>query len=153
MIRRIGALGPLLLAVTTACATLGISDHPRHGAIVQVLDEQAEAWNRGDLEGFMEGYWRSPELVFTSGGRVQRGWWTTLDRYRASYGESAEGMGTLSFRDIEVHGVDDDAAWAMGRWRLERDGGATGGVFTLVFRRIAGEWKIVHDHTSVGPGE
>lgn len=122
-------------------------------AIADVLEDQAEAWNRGDLEAFMDGYWRDEGLVFTSGGRVQRGWRTTLERYRASYGESPASMGRLSFDDLEVHALQPDAAWVLGRWRLERAGGETGGVFTLVFRRIDGEWKIVHDHTSVSPRE
>lgn len=119
--------------------------------ILRVLDDQTAAWNRGDLEEFMAGYWRSPDLVFTSGGKVQRGWRTTLDRYRATYGGSPESMGRLSFHDVEVHPLGDDAAWALGRWDLERTGGDLGGVFTLVFRRIDGDWKIVHDHTSVTP--
>lgn len=119
-------------------------------AIESVLDAQAEAWNRGDLDAFMEGYWRSPDLVFTSGGAVQRGWQTTLDRYRASYGTSPETMGRLAFSDLEVHPLGPGAAWALGRWDLERDGQTTGGVFTLVFREIGGAWRIVHDHTSTG---
>lgn len=122
---------------------------PARGAILEVLDRQAAAWNRGDLEGFMADYWRSPELVFTSGGRVQRGWQTTLDRYRATYGGSTETMGTLAFHDVTIHPLARDAAWVLGYWELDRGGEEIGGVFTLVFRRLDGEWKIVHDHTSV----
>ena len=113
-----------------------------------VLEEQVRAWNRGDLEAFMEGYWRSPELVFTSGGRLQRGWQTTLDRYRQTYGESPETMGRLSFSDLEVHPLGPESAWVLGRWALTGDGGERGGVFTLVLRRIDAGWVIVHDHTS-----
>lgn len=119
-------------------------------SILEVLDRQAAAWNRGDLDAFMADYWRSPDLVFTSGARIQRGWQTTLERYRATYGGSTETMGRLSFSDVTVYPLDDDAAWVLGRWRLERDSGPAGGVFTLVFRRMDGEWKIVHDHTSAG---
>lgn len=121
-------------------------------AVVAVLDEQVAAWNRGDIEAFMDGYWQSPELIFTSGGRVQRGWRTTLERYRATYGTSRESMGTLSFYDLEVHALADDAAWALGRWAL-RGREDVSGVFTLVFRRLDGDWRIVHDHTSVTPGD
>lgn len=121
-------------------------------AITAVLEDQAAAWNRGDLVAFMEGYWRSPDLVFTSGGRVQRGWQTTLDRYRATYGEAPATMGRLAFRDLEVHSLSDRAAWVMGRWSLVLEGTERGGVFTLVFRQIDGEWRIVHDHTSADPG-
>lgn len=118
-------------------------------AIHEVLDRQAAAWNRGDLDGFMADYWQSPDLVFTSGGRVQRGWQTTLERYRATYGGSTATMGTLSFRDVTVHPLSSDAAWVLGYWELDRRDAEVGGVFTLVFRRFDGEWKIVHDHTSV----
>jgi ketosteroid isomerase-like protein len=121
-------------------------------AIERVLTEQAAAWNRGDLQAFMDGYWRSPELVFTSGGNVQRGWQTTLDRYVASYGTSPETMGRLTFSELEIHPLGDGAAWALGRWRLEYDGAESpGGVFSLVFREIDGRWLIVHDHTSSDP--
>ena len=123
-------------------------------ALRQVLEDQAAAWNRGDLDAFMEGYWRSEDLVFTSGGRVQRGWQTTLDRYRETYGSSPETMGRLTFSDLEVHSLGDDAAWVLGRWALAFDDGSSpGGVFTLVFRRIDGRWLIVHDHTSSDPPE
>ena len=119
-------------------------------AILAVLDEQAEAWNRGDLEAFMEGYWQSSDLVFTSGGRIQRGWQTTLDRYRATYGNSPSTMGGLSFYDVEIHPMG-DSAWVLGRWSLDRAHEDLGGVFTLVFRLVRGEWVIVHDHTSSNP--
>lgn len=149
----------LIVAVTavgalTACAVTrnpNISGEARgstKSAIAKVLDTQVEAWNRGDLETFMEGYWKSPELVFTSGGRVQRGWQTTLDRYRAAYGERTETMGRLMFTDLEVHELERESAWALGRWRLETDAELRGGVFSLVFRRIDGRWLIVHDHTT-----
>ncbi|MFN2384335.1 MAG: nuclear transport factor 2 family protein [Gemmatimonadota bacterium] len=119
-------------------------------AVVEVLDDQVAVWNRGDIEAFMQGYWESPELVFTSGGHVQRGWRTTLERYRATYGSSRESMGTLSFHHLEVHSLADDVAWALGRWAL-RGREDMGGVFTLVLRRIDGDWRIIHDHTSVTP--
>jgi ketosteroid isomerase-like protein len=115
--------------------------------IEALLAEQAEAWNRGDLEGFMEGYLRSPELSYTAGGAVHRGWDELLERYRRAYGEG-EAMGLLTFEDLEVHPLSADAAWALGRWRLELAADTLGGAYTLVLRRVAGEWKVVHDHTS-----
>lgn len=143
----------MLTAVAAACATGGEAAdraaNPRP-AIECVLDEQVAAWNRGDLEAFMDGYWRSPDLVFTSGGNVQRGWQTTLDRYRATYGNSTETMGRLAFSDLEVHPLGDGAAWALGRWALDNAGRKIGGVFSLVFREVDGRWVIIHDHTSVG---
>lgn len=131
-----------------ACGTSG-GERDSAGAIGRVLDEQVAAWNRGDLDAFMDGYWRSPDLVFTSGGNVQRGWQTTLDRYRASYGTSPETMGRLTFSDLEVHPLGDGAAWALGRWALDNDGETMGGVFSLVFREVDGRWVIIHDHTSL----
>ena len=156
-----------LCLVPTACALNIASPHTdpteeserdlfaeQRGAIVVVLDTQAAAWNRGDLEGFMDGYWRSPELIFTSGGRIQRGWQTTLDRYVATYGNATETMGNLTFSDLEVRPLGNDSAWALGRWRLERDGQEPiGGVFSLIFRNVDGEWLVVHDHTSLAPAE
>jgi uncharacterized protein (TIGR02246 family) len=151
---RAALLWLLLATAAGACATAGgggdgAANDPR-AAIERVLEAQVAAWNRGDLDAFMDGYWRSPDLVFTSGGAVQRGWQTTLDRYRASYGTSPETMGRLTFSDLEVHPLGPGAAWALGRWGLEHgDGGKVGGVFSLVFREIDGRWVIVHDHTSV----
>lgn len=142
----------LLGAMLTACATGGAgggAGPPPEDGVRVVLEDQVAAWNRGDLQGFMEGYWRSPDLTFTSGGTVRRGWRTTLDRYRETYGGRAETMGRLSFSDLEVHPLGTDAAWVLGRWRLAfADGDTAAGVFTLVFRRLDGAWRIVHDHTS-----
>ena len=116
-----------------------------------VLDAQVEAWNRGDLEGFMAGYWRSPDLVFCSGATVTRGWDETLARYRERYQSEGREMGRLRFDGIEVIPLGEDAALARGAWRLTmRDGQQPHGLFTLLLRRIDGAWRIVHDHTSSG---
>lgn len=153
---RAAALAALVLcaAGAAACASRG-SGAPgaadARAAITAVLERQVDAWNAGDLEAFMDGYWRSPDLVFTSGGEVQRGWQTTLDRYRAAYGGSPETMGRLSFSDLEVHPLGPGAAWVLGRWGLAGERPA-GGVFSLVFREIDGRWVIVHDHTSSSGG-
>ena len=115
-----------------------------------VLDEQVVAWNRGDIEGFMGGYLRSDELVFTSGGRVRRGWDTTLGKYRERYGNAPETMGRLEFGDVEIHMLGTDAAWLLGRWSLTwPDATTEGGIFTLVMKKTGDGWKVVHDHTSV----
>ena len=129
-------------------AAEGAAADPRP-AIERVLDEQVAAWNRGDLDAFMEGYWRSPDLVFTSGGNVQRGWQTTLDRYRATYGTSPETMGRLTFSDLEVHPLGAGVAWALGCWALDKSGETMGGIFSLIFREVDGRWVIIHDHTSL----
>lgn len=117
-------------------------------AVRALLARQVDAWNRGDLEGFMAGYWRSPEMRFASGGSVRQGWQAALDAYRAGYPDRAA-MGTLTFSDLDVQPLGSDRALAFGRWTL---GGLPGeppsGLFTLVLQRMPQGWRIVHDHTS-----
>src|SRR5918912_544787 len=88
-------------------------------AVRTVLDAQVAAWNRGDIEGFMDGYWRSAETVFISGDTVTHGWQTVLDRYKKGY-DTREKMGTLTFSELEIKVISKDAAVAMGRWQLVR---------------------------------
>jgi ketosteroid isomerase-like protein len=114
-----------------------------------VLGKQVEAWNRGDLEAFMAGYWNSPDLVFQSGATITRGWPATLERYRRRYQAEGKEMGRLRFEELDVQPLSPDAAFVRGRWHLTmKDGTQPGGLFTLLLRRFNGEWKIVHDHTS-----
>jgi len=122
-------------------------------AIRHLLERQANAWNRGDLDAFMAGYWKSPDLVFTSGGHIRRGWETTLEAYRKHYGSDKTSMGKLEFSDLEVHRLGPRAAWVLGHWKLTRASGTSGGVFTLILRRFPAGWRIVHDHTSVLPAQ
>jgi beta-aspartyl-peptidase (threonine type) len=114
--------------------------------IPAIIARQADAWNRGDIDGFMDAYWRSPELTFSSGGTVVRGWDGTLDRYRRRYPDR-KAMGQLKFFNLELIPLGRDAALVLGKWRLDR-ADAVGGTFTLIWRRIDGRWVIVHDHTS-----
>ena len=138
-------------AAATALASIAFGEEPGAPAVRSVLDAQVEAWNRGDLEGFMAGYWRSPELVFCSGATVTRGWDETLARYRSRYQSEGREMGRLRFAGIEVIPLGADAAFARGAWRLQmRDGKQPHGLFTLLLRRLDGSWRIVHDHTSSG---
>jgi beta-aspartyl-peptidase (threonine type) len=118
-------------------------------AVRAVLDAQVEAWNRGDLEGFMAGYWRSPDLVFCSGATVTKGWDATLARYRKRYQSEGREMGKLRFEGIEVLELGQDAAAVRGAYRLRMsDGKEPHGLFTLLLRLEAGAWHIIHDHTS-----
>src|SRR5438552_9704127 len=138
----------LLLLVCNGCAH--ISSKPAVGAEQQVravLDAQVHAWNAGDLSGFMEGYARSDRTRFQSGGDVSLGWQTVFDRYQKRYGDRAS-MGVLKFSEVEVTVLAPDAAFAVGRWRLERAQDAPTGLFTLLFRRKSAGWRIVQDHTS-----
>ena len=116
-------------------------------AVRQALEAQVAAWNRGDIEGFMEGYARSSDIVFVSGDEVRRGWQTVLERYKKSYDSRAK-MGTLAFTELEVTPISRDAAVALGRWQLTRAGDKPHGRFTLLLRRTPQGWRIVHDHTS-----
>lgn len=136
--------------VLSALAGLAPAQAGAHEAAVRaVLDKQVEAWNRGDLEGFMAGYWNSPGLVFQSGDKRTQGWPATLERYRLRYQGQGKEMGRLRFDDLDVEVLGPDAAFARGRWHLVmKDGSEPNGLFTLLLRRIGGEWKIVHDHTS-----
>src|SRR5881275_943364 len=112
-----------------------------------VLSAQQEAWNRGDVEEFMNGYWRSEETVFVSGDEVTRGWQKVLDRYKRNYSDRAK-MGTLTFSNLEITSLSNDSAVALGVWKLKRANDEPHGRFTLIFRRLPAGWRIVHDHTS-----
>ncbi len=146
---RVAALA-FAVAAASAGASSGSPAEVAAGARA-VLDAQVEAWNRGDLEGFMVGYWRSPDLVFCSGATVTKGWDETLARYRKRYQSEGREMGRLRFDGVEVIPLGEDAALARGAWRLSmRDGQQPHGLFTLLLRRLDGGWRIVHDHTSSG---
>ena len=115
--------------------------------ISAVLKMQQDAWNRGDIDAFMEGYWRSDETVFVSGDEVTRGWQKVLDRYKKKYSDR-EKMGALTFSDIEITPLSADSAVALGAWKLKRVQDEPHGRFTLIFRRFPEGWRIIHDHTS-----
>jgi beta-aspartyl-peptidase (threonine type) len=120
-------------------------------AIRAVLDRQVAAWNRGGLEAFLSGYWNSPDLTFFSGATVVRGWQPTLERYRRRYQSDEHQMGKLAFSDLQIEMLGPAGAFVRGRWRLQMpDGKQPNGLFTLIFRRFANGWKIIHDHTSAG---
>src|SRR5580700_3160442 len=118
-------------------------------AVERVLHTQQEAWNRHDLEGFMAGYWNSPELTFFSGAKETNGWQATIDRYLTTYSSPGHEMGKLEFSGLRVEVLGQDAAFVRGSWKLAMSDGKTPhGLFTLVFRKFPEGWKIVHDHTS-----
>jgi len=118
-------------------------------AVTQVLGSQMKAWNNHDLDAFMAGYWKSPELTFFSGVDEQRGWQATMDRYKATYQTPGHEMGKLEFSNMRVEGLGPDAAFVRGEWHLTMSDGKTPhGRFTLIFRKFPDGWKIVHDHTS-----
>lgn len=117
--------------------------------IKRVLAAQIEAWNRGDLEGFMSGYWQSPELTFFSGGNISRGWQAALQRYQRTYQGAGKEMGTLEFQDLHIDLLSGQAVVVTGKWQLSMsDGKKPHGLFTLILKKMQTGWRIVHDHTS-----
>jgi beta-aspartyl-peptidase (threonine type) len=130
------------------------SDEQVREAVLKVLDDQVAAWNRGDLEAFMKGYWRSDDVTFFSGGDVRHGWQELLDRYRKRYQAEGKEMGTLRFEDRQIDATGPKSAAVRGRWELTyKDGKKDGGLYTLLFRKEPQGWCIVHDHTSARPPE
>ena len=119
-------------------------------AIQNVLETQQQAWNAGDIDKFMEFYWKSDNLTFSSGGKITRGWQSTLENYKTRYPSVAE-MGQLTFGDLQITLLGSDAALVLGEWHLSRESQGVedvGGKFSLVLRRIDDQWLIIHDHTS-----
>jgi ketosteroid isomerase-like protein len=140
---------PLLaMAVAVFAAPEQTSDSATQ--IRSVLQAQQDSWNRGDIDGFMNGYARSASTVFISEDIIKRGWQTVLDRYKQKYSNRAK-MGTLAFSDLEITLLSSDSAVASGRWRLKRANDEPHGRFTLILKRLPEGWRIVHDHTSAAP--
>lgn len=141
---------PLLLLVGTAFPAAAQSDDQNiqiEGEVLAVMTRQTAAWNRGDIEGFMKGYWQSEKLVFISGDDVTRGWQSTFDHYKKSYDTKAK-MGVLTFSDIDVTVLSKEAAVVLGSWSLARANDKPHGKFTLTFRKFKEGWRIIMDHTS-----
>ena len=121
---------------------------PNSAAEIQsVFTAQQDAWNRGDIDAFMNGYAQSASTVFVSGDEVTRGWDTVRERYRKKYSDRTK-MGTLTFSEIEVTPLSADSAVVLGRWKLQRTNDQPHGRFTLVFKRLPEGWRIILDHTS-----
>jgi beta-aspartyl-peptidase (threonine type) len=117
--------------------------------IASVLRVQQDAWNRGDLEAFMAGYWNSPELTFFSGAHEYKGWQAALDRYKTAYKSGGHEMGKLEFSNLRVEMLGAEAAFVRGEFHLTLSNGKTPhGLFTLIFRKFPEGWKIVHDHSA-----
>jgi beta-aspartyl-peptidase (threonine type) len=118
-------------------------------AIRGELDSQVAAWNRGDLKGYMQGYWHSGELTFFAAEKESAGWEAAYQRYRAAYQGKDKEMGKLNFSNLRVAMLGEDAAFVRGRWQLTmKDGSLRSGLFTIVLRKFGDGWKIIHDHSS-----
>ena len=140
----------LFLGFLLQNSSLGVPSDGREAdqkAIKAVLEAQQSAWNRGDVDAFLVGYWHSSELTFSGSSGVARGWDGVLARYKKNYPDRAA-MGQLDFSDLEFRFLGPDSAMVFGRWHLKREQDELGGVFTLVWQRFPDGWKIIHDHTS-----
>jgi beta-aspartyl-peptidase (threonine type) len=142
--KRLGILS--LVAISLAVAASGQAPSRPETEIKAVLDFQQAAWNRGDIDGFMAFYWKSDDLTFQSGNSRTHGWSDVLARYKKTYPSGK--MGKLAFADLAFHVLSPDSAFVLGRFKLDRDGTLSEGVFTLVLKRTGDGWRIIHDHTS-----
>jgi uncharacterized protein (TIGR02246 family) len=145
----LGGLLPVLFLLAVRHSLLaGTAESDRdRAAITAVLDAQQAAWNHADVDKFLEGYWRSPDLTFSGTGGIARGWDAVLARYKKNYPDPAA-MGHLEFSELEFRFLGKDAALVLGHWHLARAQGDIGGVFSLVWQRFPEGWRIIHDHTS-----
>ena len=143
--------GWLALPSKGSPAAAGMSAQDR-SAIEGVLNTQQKAWNEGNVDLFLQGYWRSEDLTFSGSQGIARGWNGVFERYKKSYPDRAT-MGKLDFSGLEFRALGSDAALVLGHWHLAREKGDVGGVFSLVFQRFPEGWRIIHDHTSVVPAD
>ncbi len=116
-------------------------------AILQVMKEQEKAWSQNDLEGFMQGYWKSDSLKFYGSKGITKGWQQTLDNYKKGY-PTKDHSGTLTFEVDDISPIETNSYWVMGRYYLKRKVGDANGNFLIIFKEIDGEWKIVADMSS-----
>ncbi len=123
------------------------NDEKAENDIRKVMNEQVAAWNNGDIDGFMKGYWNSPEMTFVSGVNVTKGWQPTLERYKKGYDSKAK-MGVLTFTDLDITILSKKSAVVLGKWSLQREEDNPNGLFTLTFRKLKEGWRIILDHTS-----
>jgi hypothetical protein len=115
--------------------------------IRKVLDNQVKAWNKGDIEGFMQGYWKNDSLLFIGKTGINQGWQKTLENYKKRYPDTTA-MGKLSFDIILVKELSPEYYYVIGKWMLNRSIGDLNGYYNLLFRKINGTWVIIADHSS-----
>ncbi|MFT4153543.1 YybH family protein [Parafilimonas sp.] len=136
-------LACFLMAICVFCHAQTPADET---AIRNAMDKQIEAWNHGDVDAFMKTYWKNDSLLFVSNPPTY-GWQPTLDRYKQAYPDTAA-MGRLSFNLLQLKPLSPEYYFVLGQWHLQRSMGDAGGYFTLLFRKIKGEWLIIVDHSS-----
>jgi ketosteroid isomerase-like protein len=137
----------LLLLVFVVSSYTTFAQKGEEGKIRQLLHAQTESWNRGDIEGFMQTYWKSDSLMFIGKSGVTRGWQKTLENYKKGYPDTVA-MGKLSFNILSVRQVSGEHCFVVGKWMLKRSIGDLSGHYTLLLQKIKGQWVIVADHSS-----
>jgi ketosteroid isomerase-like protein len=135
----------LLIGLLTS--TISFSQSKDETAIRQLLNEQTAAWNHGDINGFMKGYWQSDSLMFIGKSGITYGWQKTLDNYKKGYPDTTA-MGKLNFEILEVKRLSFQYFFITGKWHLQRSIGNLDGAFTLLFKKIKNNWLIIKDHSS-----
>ncbi|MBI3821348.1 MAG: nuclear transport factor 2 family protein [Planctomycetes bacterium] len=134
--------------IVTVAIAMSADPPTERAAIQKVLDDQAAAWNKGDLPAFMKGYLESEDLSFFSGNNKTKGWKATLERYQKKYQGEGKEMGKLTFKEMSIELLGDDHALVRGRFHLQLKNEAPTGIFTLIMRKTNAGWRIIHDHTS-----
>lgn len=137
----------LLFVFFNFTASFSFAQSKDETAIRSVLQAQENAWNAGRIEDFMHGYWKNDSLMFIGKSGITYGWQKTLDNYKKGYPDTTA-MGKLSFQLLQIKPISNDYYFIVGKWHLQRSIGNVEGHFTLLFRKIKGEWVIVADHSS-----
>ena len=134
----------LLFTLFITSSTFAQTDAEDKAAILKIMKNQEKAWSANDLEGFMQGYWKSDSLKFYGSNGLTKGWQQTLDKYKKGY-PTKEHSGTLNFKINDISKISENSYWVMGEYFLKRSVGDANGIFMIIFKKINGEWKIVAD--------
>lgn len=134
----------LLLFAFISLNSFSQSEMDDKQAIRDVLEKQRVAWSNNDLEGFMQGYWKSDSLKFYGSKGITYGWEQTLANYKKGY-PTKDHSGTLNFKLNDISKISEGSYWVMGEFFLTRPVGDANGIFMIIFKKIDGEWKIVAD--------
>ncbi len=137
----------LTMVLLNFVLTLNAQKSTDKAAILTVLEQQRTGWNKGDLESYMQGYWKSDSLLFVGKNGPTYGWQKTLDNYKKGYPDK-DAMGLLTFGIKKIEFIAKNQAFVLGSWHLKREKDEPKGYFTLLLRKIDGQWKVVSDHSS-----
>ena len=137
----------LFIVVLLILATTITAQSKDEKTIRAVLTNQTNAWNQGNLQNYMQGYWQNDSLMFIGKSGITYGWQKTLENYKKGYPDTAA-MGKLKFELLAVNKLSANYYFVVGKWNLVRSIGNVGGTFTLLFRKIKNTWVIVSDHSS-----